>query len=227
MSSKNNSSEVFTEDQKPQTIMTAEEFRAYMAENLPHIERIVLEPLFDGKGNPKDPKELWSINTRLLRMDRGDGKISAAVVALHPKGYYVLKLVEAIGDVEAGTVPEVNGVKISGGKIYIAICNGILIVQENSGLNGKIYELAYMGSLERLRQEYGAFITPGQEAVHIGFIESNAQRIEGVIEVLAFVLKDLPPRKEGQSYMSVEHFAQVSPDGRCLAALMKFRGMKF
>lgn len=212
----------------PEGIMTAEQFRAHMAEHLPQVKRIALEPLHNDKGQAKKPGEVWGFNTRLLRMDREDGKVSAAMVALHPNGmYYGLKLVEAPGDVEAGTVPEVDGVKISGGRIYIALYNGIMVVQENTGWNGNFYESAYMGSLERLRQEYGSCMEMDQEAVHVGFVETNAQRIEGVVQVLVVRLAALPPCKKGQMYMAVEHFAKISPDGRCLAALMKERGMQF
>ncbi|MDD3190463.1 MAG: hypothetical protein PHI66_02115 [Candidatus Pacebacteria bacterium] len=198
-----------------------------MAKNMPGVKGIALEPLLDDNGNPKDPKKIWVFNTDLLRIDRGDGKISAAVVAPHPAGYFGLKLVESPGMVEDGTVPIVDGVPISGGRIFIAIFNGVMIVQENIGWNGSFLESAYMGSLERLKQEHKEYLELGleQEAEHVGFVQTNAQRIEGMVEVLFVRLKGLPPLKDGQQYMSIEYFASLSDDGRCLASLLKATGV--
>lgn len=199
------------------SFMSLEELRELLKEYRPGVERIALEPIPEGK----ESDEVWSFRVDTGAIDRPDGKVAAGVVAFREdKGYYQFFIVEEPGKKSEGSLPKIEG-KETIGQVVIPVFNGIIVVRENSGLNGLILEPKGLGSITRIQEEFGVDIYPGEGAEFRGFVESNPQRIRGVMAVYTLRLAGLPVKKAGEIYMSIEEFAKISSDGRALAALMK------
>ena len=170
---------------------------------------ICVEPdgMMTNKVSDNKASELWVFNVRTAISGRGDRKFFD-VRPIDRGGWYQLAIyeepeIEAKGD-------EIRVV----GHIIIEYCRGIIVVREANGLNGPIFELkASSISKDQLAPE---------NAKPVAFIESNPQRIMGLMAVYLVELPELPEKSDGEIYMAWEEFCRITnngrQDGRSLAA---------
>ncbi len=151
--------------------------------------------------------ELWCFDPATGRSCRGDGKFcDARYVDRGGWGQIALYEEPNVPQSADPTMPRIVGhVVIETTRKYGAL---LVRVRKATGLNGGILELK-PSSISK-----GELAEKGLKPV--GFIETNPQRIEGIIAV--YVVEMDFPEAEG---MTVIQFGRHSTDGRSLAALAK------
>jgi hypothetical protein len=155
--------------------------------------------------------ELWGIDLVAGRICRGDGKFhDARVVSRGNYNQLVLHEEPNVPQPESGSgFSELPLYRVVGHVIVAMNNRGLVRVRWANGLNGKVLELLPSSiSKDQLAEK-------GMQPV--GYIESNPQRIEGMIAVY-FVRGADFPAEEG---MDPDEFRNQSTDGRSLAALAK------
>ncbi len=154
--------------------------------------------------------ELWGYNVATAISGRGDKKYFD-VRLIDRGGYYQLVIYE-----EPGIETVIGEIRVVG-EIIIEISEGIIVARKAKGLNGPIYELK-PSSISK-----GELAPENQKP--IAFIESNPQRIMGLVAVYV-VEREEPPiidKEKGEKLMAFERFCKLRTkdgrqDGRSLAA---------
>jgi len=187
-------------------------------------KRVNLEPLRDANGNLKDLQKVWSLDLETFHFDRELGDVSAARVRKHLKGYYALELLNEPLLSLSGRLPIVAGFPAVGQVVAAAHYNNSLlevIARENIGLNGKVLELKYLGSITRIREELGKCLSPGEGAFSLGPAEADCQRLGGYMAPHGIIMDSLPELGPGDVVMSARDFIEQSTDYRSVGTLAK------
>lgn len=182
-------------------IITLEEARRRLGENVV----VCLEPdeVRGAKIGGGKSGELWCFDPATGRSGRGDGKFHDARY-VDRGGWGQIALYEEPNV----PVPEDGSPRVVGHVVIEQSPGGLVRVRKAKGLNGEILELK-PSSISK-----GELAEKGMKPV--GYIESNPQRIEGMIAV--YVVVAYFPNAEG---MMPGEFRKQSTDGRSLSALAK------
>lgn len=154
--------------------------------------------------------ELWGFNVATAISGRGDNKFFD-VRLIDRGGYHQLAIYE-----EPGVETKIGEIRVVG-EIIIEISEGIIVARKANGLNGPIYELK-PSSISK-----GELAPENQKP--IAFIESNPQRIMGLMAVYIVEREEppIPDKEKGEKLMAFEKFCRLKTDdgrqdGRSLAA---------
>jgi hypothetical protein len=115
-------------------------------------------------------EQLWGFHLGTARLQRGDGKFHAADIGPHPKGYYLLRLIE-----EPNITPPEDGSHIIGHVIVEVNPDGYVRVRMMIGLNGETIELNPSSVTKDELDQSGR--SPD------GIFDTNLQRIVGSVAV--------------------------------------------
>lgn len=166
--------------------------------------RIVLEPdsIFEQKIVQKKEAELWCFDPATGRIDRADQRFHDARYV--DRGGY-----GQVAIYEEPSVPQpVDGSPRIVAQVVVTMTDSqSLCVRRTPGLNGEVVELQ-PSSLSK------GELASGEKIAKRGLIESNPQRIQGVMEAVLVFENTSTAEK-----MSPEAFRAVSTDCRSLGAL--------